>query len=154
MANTYDIIAFSGAGFDTLRLTTQSIFYSDGEASLCTGIQKLCQKWLLEFLTARGSMGFHLANRGTDFLRVFRERQFNSESDVRSQFNFASTLVYNNLISDWTAATPDDEKLGSAVLNGIVLSPGTLLLTVQITSVAGTSATFKTPITVLPALAI
>jgi len=152
MARTYDVIAFQDAGFDILKLTSQSIFSPADVASLCTGIQKLVQRWLLEFLTNRGSMGFHLANRGTDFLRVFRNRAFSTESEVRSQFNFASVAVYQNLLREWTANTPDDEKLASATLTGVTIQPGFLTLAIRIDTVAGTSASFSAPILVLPSL--
>lgn len=154
MSRTYDIIAFANAGFNELKLTTQSIFDDVGAGLLCTGVQKLSQRWLLEFLTVRGSMGFHLATRGTDFLRVFRNRQFNSETEVRSQFNFANVLIYQNLLKEQTDSTPDDEKLATATLTGVTIQPGFLTLSIKITTVAGTSAAFTTPISVLPSLAI
>jgi hypothetical protein len=118
----------------------------------CTGKQKLAQRWLLEFLTARGSMGFHLANRGTNFVSQFRNQRFNNENVVRSQFVFAATSVADNLALDVTAATPADERLASAELTGVVVQPGYLTLEIQLTTQAGTITQFIAPIASLPNL--
>jgi len=149
---TYDIIAFYGAGYDTPQLTNGQLLTSGIAEGFCTGKQKLAQRWLLEFLTARGSMGFHLSTRGTNFVQQFRNQQFNGENVVRSEFIFAANAVADNLALDVTADTPADEQLASAELTGVVIQPGYLTLEIQLITQAGTITQFIAPIASLPNL--
>lgn len=150
MPRTYDLIAFQDAGFSAFHLLQEELLYSTGPGNFCTGVQKLVQSWLVEFLTERGSFGFHLSSRGTDFVARFRNQQFPSEQVARTQFAFAAIRVQTYLETTYTADTPLDEQLDSATLEEVIIQPGRLKLVVQLTTKAGDSVNFAAPIMVLP----
>lgn len=151
MSRIYDLSAFKGAGFDSYRLTTQSVFGVADPGELCTGKQKLAQQWLLEFLTERGSMGFHLATVGTNFLTRLRQRQLLNDHDVRVEFNFAELQIRQTFLATVTASTPLDETLVEATLEGVELSDTAISLTIRLTTAAGENVAFVTPISIAPA---
>jgi hypothetical protein len=70
VGRVFDILALRGAVTRGSVNLSQTLFDATTSGEVCTGIQKLAQRWALEFLTIRGSMGFHLANRGIDFLQT------------------------------------------------------------------------------------
>lgn len=154
-------MTFDGRSYDILALGTRpdspsgaevSLLFSESDAgAICTGSQKLAQRWALEFLTIRGSMGFHLVERGSDFLRWLREGLLRTEADVQAYFNFAASQVKATLLHDVTDTTPDDEIIETASLNEITLFLTGLVLSVTIVTRAGDDRAIILPIAVTPA---
>lgn len=137
------------------------LFNASTSGSLTTGIQKLAQRWLLEFMTERGSMpGF--PKRGTNFMRAGRTGQFRVPISVRAQFSAANLIVRRNLRNEETDDMPDDERFGDAELLNVAILPGFdvsqasgttaafLSLGVKITSRAGESREIILPIEIVP----
>ena len=103
-----DILALDGAFNDGVFPLTQSIY--SPSSKVCAGIQKLAQRWLIEFLTALGSIPY-LADRGTDFIYKVRSGRIRTELDARLAFSFAKEKVALNLRREDVAGSfPDDEK--------------------------------------------
>lgn len=150
LGRTYDILAFRGAKARGDVQLTQGLFDSASPGEVCTGAQKLAQRWALEFLTIRGSMGFHLATRGTDFVAVAKRGRFRSEVDVQLEYNFASVYIRQNLLAEETEDMHPEDRFGSDELLQIVLSPGQLQLRVAVTSLAGDSREVILPIGITP----
>lgn len=134
--------------FDT---SARTIFDAVHGGEVCTGIQKLAQRWALEFMTERGTMGFHLRNRGSDFIKWYRSGRLRTEFDVQAYFNFAAQQVRSNLVNEEPDDMPDDERFGLANLDRLAIAAGYLSLYVTVSSVAGTSRKVILPITIVPA---
>ena len=148
-----DVLAFDGTFSDKQFELDQSI-YSKTKPSgqVCAGIQKLVQRWLIEFLTPLGSIPY-LQSRGTSFLNTVRSGKIRSELDATLAFNLARDQVAFNLIQEDKAGTyPDDEKYGSVDLIGVKVVLGDkLTVSLRINSIAGASRVFVIPVSVVPA---
>ena len=147
----FDVLAFRGAEPRGEVQLNQSLFGADVGGEVCTGAQKLAQRWALEFLTVRGSMGFHLANRGSDFLRWARQGRLRTEYDVQAYFNFAAQQVRVNLLNEELESMHPEERLRRATLLRIALFGDSLELYVNITSLAGDTRQVILPIPLTPA---
>lgn len=147
----FDVLAFRGAEPRGEVQLNQSLFGADVGGEVCTGAQKLAQRWALEFLTVRGSMGFHLAARGSDFLRWARQGRLRTEYDVQAYFNFTAQQVRISLLNEETESMNPEERLRRATLLRIVLFGDSLELYVNITSLAGDTRQVILPIPLTPA---
>ena len=146
----FDVLAFRGAEPRGDVLLSQSLFGADVGGEVCTGAQKLSQRWALEFLTIRGSMGFHLADRGSDFIRWVKQGRLRTEFDVQAYFNFAAQQVRVNLLNEETEDMNPEERLRQATLLRIALFGDSLELYVSITSLAGETREVILPIAITP----
>jgi len=146
----FDVLAFRGATQKGEVLLEQSLFdgYDGGE--ICTGVQKLAQRWALEFLTVRGSMPFHLSERGSEFLTWVRQGRLRTEYDVQAYFNFARQQVRTNLLNEETDDMHPEDRLGGAVLLQVTVFQDGLQLSVAISSLAGTEREIILPVPYLP----
>lgn len=144
-----DVLAFPGAKAAGVAQLSQNLLLEGGW--VCVGVQKLAQRWMLEFLTIRGTMKY-APERGTDFLAALRAGSLRTESDVQSAFLTARLQAAKNMRADDVSVTdPDDETYADAELLSVAIRPDrTLVLTVEITSLAGTSRKVILPLTVGP----
>ncbi len=148
LGRTFDVMAFQGVTTRREAKLSQELFDTEAAGRICTGIQKLVQRFLLELLTRRGSMTF-LPDRGCDFLTQ-AARGFRTEMDVSVEFALAIVDISRNLQAEETDEWPDDERFADAELTGILLSSSQLSLSIRLTSRAGTSRTFIAPVAALP----
>jgi hypothetical protein len=125
------------------------LFTPTNSGQICVGVQKLAQRWALEFLTEDGSMP-GLPSRGNEFMRLVRQGRIRSAPEVRGFFATSSLTIDRNLRNEEYAGMPDDERFESASLLGVSFLPGYLSLTVEIVSRAGSSREVILPISVLP----
>jgi hypothetical protein len=146
----FDLISFRGAVASGEVLLDQTLFGPDSSGEVCTGVQKLGQRWSLEFLTPLGSMGYHLANRGSRFMIVAKQGRLRHEADVQAQFNFASVTIRTNLLNDENDTWNPEDRFKSATLTHIVLQPGFLQMYVVIESQAGATREIILPIPITP----
>ena len=137
-----------------MTLSQQALFTADDAGHICTGIVKLAQNWVIEFLTELGSKGYHQSTRGTAFITLAKTGQLTSEATVQLQFSFAAIRVAQNLAAAVTEQTPADERLASAVLERLTLADNQLVLHVRLQSEAGDSKVTYLPVpTSLPSIA-
>ena len=141
---TVDIMALQGVSAAVEVLLEQSLADSDG-GTLCTGVQKLAQRWLLEFFTETGSMQY-LPLRGCDFMVLLKQGVLRTTLDAQQAFFAAAQQVQLNLQMEETAAMPDDERFASVDLLGITRTGDTLKVSIRLTSIAGTTAKLIMPI--------
>lgn len=140
-----DVLALRNTGGSYV---TQAFFDEASSGEICTGVIKLSQRWLLEFMTVRGSMPF-LPERGADFIRAARQGRLRTEADVNVEFRFAVEDVRQNLVAEEPADMPDDERYADASLDQLLLTEnGELAITVTITNVAGDTRTVVVPVAV------
>lgn len=119
-----------------------------GGGLVCTGLQKLIQTWLIEFLTRAGSVAKQPV-RGTDFLASIQNGAAQSVADVQAAFSLAADHVRGYLMGV-QGHLPNDEQLDSAVLENVTVDYAGVSLTVRLTSKSGESRTFVAPVRVAP----
>jgi hypothetical protein len=123
---------------------------ASGESGqICVGVQKLAQRWLLEFLTEQGSM-IGLPTRGSTFMTLVRKGLLRTEAAITAAFNFAAYDVRVSLSKEEDATWPVDERIGRVELLAIAFLPGYANIRVAIYSRAGTSRSIILPVTTLP----
>lgn len=144
----YDALAFQPV--DGLKNEIGLALYSeDTSGRITTGIQKLAQRWALEFLTEKGSMPF-LPERGNAFMVFVRRGRLRTQIDVISTFVTAGLQISRNLRAEEYAGMPDDERFDSAELLNVEILPGYINIRVMIMSRAGISRAVVLPIETLP----
>ena len=146
----FDVLAFRGAQPRGDVLLAQTLFDNNTGGEVCTGVQKLAQRWVIEFLTIRGSMPYHMSTRGSDFLLWLRQGRIRTEFDVRAYFNFAAQQVKTNLINEETATMHPEDRFQQARLIKLLLAQDTLELFTEIISLAGDTRQVILPIAIAP----
>lgn len=141
----YDVLAFRGAKATGDVQLSQTLFDGASSGELCTGIQKLSQRFAIELLTEDGSMTFRPL-RGCQFMRDVRLGRLRTELQVQTSFDFSLLDIRRNLVNEEPTDMADDERFENAELTSIAILPGFLRITVTITSVAGTSRQVILPI--------
>jgi len=144
---TVDLLAFQGVRAAGEAKLTHALVRPGEGGELCTGLQKLVQRWLIEFLTTRGTMRY-LPRRGCDFVGQLRRSELRTTVDATQAFYLSAQQIKLNLRSDETADTPDDEAFGSATLESLTVLADSLTVRVNITSLAGRTAKAILPIQV------
>jgi len=112
---------------------------------ICTGIEKLIQRWIVEFFTKQGSMPFQ-PTRGSTFMTAFSRGELQIEADLIAEFGFAAEQIFNTIVSATPENAPPEEVLQTAVLNEMSILADQIQLIVTITSAAGTSRQVILPI--------
>lgn len=147
VGRTVDLMAFQGQRDDTEVLLTQALAVPGSNGTICTGIQKLAQRWLLEFLTVRGSLSY-LPDRGCDFMGYMFRGELRTTIDVSQAFHASAAQVSTNLQAEEDTDTPDDEAYGMVTLDNLIIAGDTLTIRVTLLSVTGESRVVIMPIDV------
>jgi hypothetical protein len=125
------------------------LFENDGTSKICVGVQKLAQRWLLEFLTEVGSMP-GLPTRGTPFMTQVRTGRLRTTADVVAAFNSSAYTARVTLNKEEDDTWPDDERLSYARLLGVTFFPGYANIKVAIYSRSGNTRSVILPVATLP----
>lgn len=141
----YDVLALRGATAVGSTELSQSLFDEQSNGEICVGIQKLAQRWVMEFLTELGSMRF-LPNRGCRFVTDLRRGRLRRQVDVVTSFGFSAFTIAANLQQEETTDMPDDERFDKAELLDITVAQDSISLSVNVLSLAGTSRAVILPI--------
>lgn len=147
MSKTLDLFAFTGAKKTGQHQLVEALFTNGG--SVCTGIQKLIQDWILLMLTPKGSLPFD-PERGCSFLEEALGAR--TEEAVRVAFVFANADVIQQLRNMEEGEQNDDERIDSVTLDSINIIGGTISVSVTLTSMAGDSREVQLPITSNPVI--
>ena len=145
----YDLLAFRNVAPGRERQLGLALYAEDSSGQICVGIQKLAQRWVLEFMTEAGSLR-GLPDRGSSFLIALRARNLRTTQDIVFAFQAANLEIERQLKNEEYDGMPDDEKFSSATLLGVTFYPGYLSLNVMIESVAGEERAAIVPISTLP----
>lgn len=145
---TIDLLAYQGVSATGNPLLDSALWDGAEGGEVCTGVQKLVQRWLIEFLTVQGSLTY-LPARGCAFMLLLRQGQLHTTTDIEQAFFLSAQQVQLNLTAEETAAMPEDEQFASAALDSVTISGETVSLYVTILSQAGTTAPLILPINVL-----
>lgn len=149
IGRVFDLLALQGATRIGAAELQQTIFGLESSGEVCTGVQKLAQRWTLKFLTINGSM-LYLPDEGTDFVMLLRDGRLRDEADVQSAFIIAAVQVRTSMLAEENADMNDEDRMGNATLQKLALSNDWISLTVAISSLAGTSREVILPIPYLP----
>lgn len=125
------------------------LFNATDSGQIAVGVQKLAQRWLLEFLTDQGSMP-GLPTRGTNFMSNVSNGNARNSGDLRVLFNSAAFDASVNLRAEEDDTWPADERFSASVLVNIAFTPGYANLRVEIVSEAGTARGIILPISIIP----
>jgi hypothetical protein len=142
-----DILAYSGGRPNGKVLLLPELAQEEASGEICTGIQKLAQRFLLELLTERGTM-VYLPARGCEFMQDARLGRWQTSLDVMASFSASLLDIKENLITEESGDDPDDERFADAELVAVSLSLGTASVTIRVSSQAGTSRMFIAPLSV------
>lgn len=149
IGRVFDMCALRGAtpaGRTELR---QTLFETESAGDVCTGVQKLAQRWVMKFLTIAGSMKFK-PSEGTEFVLLYRRGLLRDESELQSAFIIAAVQVRNSMLAEETDSMHPEDRMGNATLEHLFVSNNYVALTVNITSLAGISRQVILPIPYLP----
>ena len=140
-----DVSVFNGIRETGMATVSQSLFENGG--SVCTGIQKLIQRWILTFLTPKGAVKFH-PERGTTFLSD--ATGFKTEINAEASFYTCNSHARAQLKDEEDDSMPDEERIGNVELEGITVNATGFELRIRLTSRAGETAPLILPITINP----
>ncbi len=145
MADLYDVAAFRlVTGQDAVHVMADAL--SRGE--LLKDEAKLAQRVVFELLTEKRSMPY-ARDRGTGFVTRLRSGRVRTEHDLFVAYAAASLDLGKNLRAEESASDPPRERYGKAKLLSMKLgSQGDAILSIQITSRAGTSVGLILPVNV------
>ncbi|NBT75267.1 hypothetical protein EBZ80_21180 [bacterium] len=145
----YDFLALQNVNTARESKLGLVLYDEDNSGRICTGIQKLSQRWLLEFMTEKGSMP-GLPSRGSDFMTLIRQGRLRTQLDVRQSFNAANLRIRVTLQNEEYEGMPADERFDDAELLSVAILPGYLNMRVMITSQAGDERVVILPVATLP----
>lgn len=145
----YDYLALQNVNTNKDTQLGLVLYAEDNSGRICVGIQKLAQRWALEFLTEKGSMP-GLPTRGTDFMTLIRQGRLRTQLDVTQNFYAANLRLGVTLQAEEYEDMPDDERFADAELLSVAILPGYLNMRVMITSRVGDARTVILPVATLP----
>jgi len=145
----YDYLAFRNVSAIGAKQLGLALYDEDTSGQICVGIQKLAQRWALEFLTEVGSMPA-APTRGSDFMTLVRQGVLRTQSDVLAAFAATNLFITRSLRNEEYANMPDDERFDEAELTSVQILPGYMNLSVMITSRAGDARAVIIPVETLP----
>jgi len=145
---TYDIAVFQPA-VKPGDESAQQLWADANTGLVVTGIVKLAQRFLLELLTVRGSMPFHL-ERGSALLQFVREGRIRNEVDAHTYFQYAVGQIEPNLYADELATDPPEELYTSVDVLGVTFSRDVLSYRIKLNSAAGEFRVLSVPLSVIP----
>lgn len=147
---TVDVFAFDGVRRDGETLLAQELFNEEQSGLVCTGIQKLAQRFILELLTDAGSMQGKPA-AGTGLLIAYRQGIVRSEMDAAQEWAFAVNDALAHIRAEELPTDPEDEKISGVRLTNVAFSPGiSVAYTAVLTSAAGTDRKVILPLPITP----
>jgi len=115
---------------------------------MVTGIEKLVQRYAQIFLTQIGTVK-HRNSEGTEFMTLLGGGRVYDENTLLSAASLANKSTFRQIVAeDSSNDTPDDERLSASEIKEVSISRATAMVsvTVQITSAAGDTYTYITPI--------
>ena len=145
VGRTVDLLAFQDEKVNGEALLTQ-LLVKDGErGEITAGVQKLAQRWLIEFLTIEGSIRA-APERGTQFINDIRTGQIRTTLDAEQSFYLAANAAAINLKLEEEDNIPVDEAYDYFNLVSIQAQGDTITAYVEVASEAGNTAQLILPI--------
>ncbi len=147
VGRTVDLVAMGGVSPTGKVLLRQSLAAPGEAGEICTGIQMLVQRFLIELLTEAGSMPY-APSRGTRLMTLLNQGQVRTQLDAIQAMQGALVDLQQNLWSEESSLDPDDERYDSATLLTVELTSAGIKYTLQVSSRAGTARKVILPLAV------
>jgi hypothetical protein len=144
---TIDVLAWRGGGVGGEYKIEQSLADANSTGAICTGLQKLAQRFLITFLNEKGSLKYS-PKVGTNFMTKLRQGRIHNEIDMSAAFSLAEMDVRRQMITEESNTDPEDEKYLRAELTGMQVIAGYANLTIALRS-RSKSAQFILPIKIV-----
>jgi hypothetical protein len=141
---TVDLLVFHGVRATGETQLSQTLADDQG-GEICTGIEKLVQRFLILLCTRRGSVKFH-PDEGTDFLTEVSNGSVRDVTDLFATFAFAVGLIRRQFRATQQASDQLDEQFQKAILNSASISGGQVRMQITLTSNAGTARQVILPV--------
>jgi hypothetical protein len=110
----------------------------DTTGTICTGVLKLAQRFMITFLNEVGSIKYNYWGRdieqGSRFMLALRQGWMHTEADVYAEFAMAELQTRSQLQAEETGSEPDDERYSRSELRGVTITNGTVTLTINLYS--------------------
>lgn len=118
-------------------------------SKFCAGIEKLIQRFMITFLTAKGSQP-NFPDFGSDFSNYVRVGRNITPDKLAHRINFAlaDTILQLRVTQAESTTIPLDEQLRDARMVELLVSGDTVKVKIQIYSNAGDSIQFLMPLPV------
>lgn len=142
-----DLVFLQGVTLSGKKTLAQQLFNENNAGQVCTGIQKLIQRWILRLLTPVGTMKFN-PTRGTTFMRDMLSAY--NETDVDTVFRLANMDATRQIIQEETPSMPSDERLNHVELLDITFTDYSVIIKVRMYSQTGDSSPVVLPISLNP----
>jgi hypothetical protein len=143
---TVDLLAFQGVDGPSYIPLQQALTKPGQPGEVCTGLQKLAQRFLLELLTRQGTI-LYMPDRGCDFLTEL-DGNVRSVTDISGAFERALTDITTNLTSEETPDDPTDEQFSEAILNEVRIDEDRISLDITLVSEAGSNQRLILPMAI------
>jgi hypothetical protein len=144
---TVDVLALRGGTTGEEVLLTQSLADASISGEVCTGIQKMAQRFFLRLMTELGTVKYD-DTYGTTFMTKLRQGRIHTETDMRSAFALAEQKVRAQMQREEVSTDSLDEQYLSGLLDRLVVGPDWAQLYIQLRSRAEV-ATFILPIPIV-----
>lgn len=143
---TIDILAFRGGqGSPGAVLLEQRLSREGDPGQVCTGVQKLVQRFVIALFTIRGSVRAN-PEFGTDFLSRVTGGFVHNGTQLMAEFAAAEVELAPLLARESRATDPADEVYRKATAISADVSRGHLRLRVQLETASETSVQFILPV--------
>lgn len=140
-----DLLLLHPASYVGAQKINSAFVGNDNKSRACTGVQKAAQHWTMEFFTTRQEDG-----SGTSFLAALKGNKLYSDLIVRQEFNIAAVQAIDNLASEYTDDTPEDEQITEVSITALTIKKGRVDIQCKMTTVAGDEATLIFPVSLAP----
>lgn len=147
IGRTIDVLAFRGGERYGNNQLTQTLADAVNTGEICTGLQKLAQRFIIVLLTEKGSVKY-FPTQGTDFMIALGQGRVHNETDMRAVFGLAMQELTTQMLDDEADTDPDDERFKEATLQALTVIPGYVNMTIAISS-RSASATIILPIPIV-----
>jgi hypothetical protein len=129
------------------QLLAQELVTLKDSGALIAGIGKLAQSLLIGLLTIAGTKQYN-GDDGCQFMLDAQKGFWRTMADVQQSFALSRIDVRRQQQAKETTSDPPDELYNTWSLDNVILSGDKVTLYMTVTSQAGSSFTFLTPITV------
>jgi hypothetical protein len=142
-----DLLIFQNADYTGRDAQITTDF--SNPSKVISGIQKAAQRWIIMFLTKKGSV-LGDSSFGTDFMTKLLARKLPDELAIQNEFALAARDINDYFRAKVTSTIPNDEYITQAsLLEGWSLTRTSLKLRIGLTTRAGTSYKIVLPVSIV-----
>ena len=131
--------------FPTIAISMVPVGDSIDPSRAIAGPSKLAQNFLRILMTPLGTYASNV-DFGSNFMLRLKNGSIKFPVDLSQAFSAEALRVQLQMQKMYAANTPDDEKLGTISLQNFTINRGVVQLTINLTTVAGSSASFLLPV--------